>query len=177
MSLPHNCRSENSGRGIRLLRSTPRGFFALLALALSCLAPPAPAAAAELGRLFLTPQQREDLDRRRATNRAEEEAPKIQEGPLTLDGHVQRSSGKSATWISGVPEFDGKLGRDPARATVVPNVGEPGISLKVGEIYDRASGTVRDNLGGGKVTAGKAAPRSAPGTASSAKAKPPAPSR
>ena len=177
MSLTHNCRSAAPGRGIRVSRSAPRGFFALLALALACLAPPAPTAAAELGRLFLTPQQREDLDRRRATNRAEEEAPKIQEGPLTLDGHVQRSSGNSATWISGVPEFDGKLGRDPARATVVPNVGVPGISLKVGEIYDRARGTVRDNLGGGKITVGRATPKSAPGPESGAKAKSPAPSR
>ena len=129
-----------------------------LGLALTSLAPRA-AAAEELGRLFLTPQQRQDLDRRRATNRAEEEAPQIKEGPLTLDGHVQRSSGKSATWINGVPQYDGGRGHDPARVTVVPNAGEPGVSLKVGEIYDRASGQVHDNLNGGKITVRRSAPK------------------
>ena len=116
---------------------------------------PTPAAAEQLGRLFLTPQQRQDLDRRRATNRAEEEAPQIKEGPLTLEGHVQRSSGKTATWINGVPQYDSHVGRDPARVTVVPNAGEPGVSLKVGEIYERNSGEVRDSLGDGKITIGK----------------------
>lgn len=116
---------------------------------LACLA--LPAAAEELGRLFLTPQQRQDLDRRRATNRAEEEAPQIKEGPLTLGGHIQRSSGKTATWINGAPQYDNGPGRDPAQVTVVPNAGEPGIRLKVGQTYERASGKVRDALEGGEV--------------------------
>jgi hypothetical protein len=122
---------------------------------LLCLAAPAAAAAEELGRLFLTPQQRQDLDRRRATNRAEEEAPQIREGPLTVEGHVQRSSGKSTTWINGVPQGDSHASRDPARVTVVPNEGEPGVSLKIGQVYERMSGTVRDNLNGGEITVGK----------------------
>src|SRR5512141_1580820 len=126
MGVPHNrhsqnCHSEPRGRGIR--------FFCSLALLLSCLAAPARANAEELGRLFFTPQQRQDLDRRRVTNRAEEEAPQIKEGPLTLDGHVQRSSGKTATWINGVPQYDSDHGRDPTWVTVVPNAGEPGVSL------------------------------------------------
>ncbi len=103
----------------------------LLALMLLNLAAPA-RAADELGRLFFTPQQRQDLDRRRATNRAEEEAPQIKEGPLVLEGHVQRSSGKSTTWINGAPQYDSHASRDAARITVVPNEGEPGVSLKVG---------------------------------------------
>lgn len=119
------------------------------------MAAPAIANAEALGRLFLTPQQRQDLDRRRATNRAEEETPQIKEGPLTLDGHVQRSSGKTATWINGVPQYDSDSGRDPTRVTVVPNAGEPGVSLKVGEVYERTSGEVRDNLNGGEITVGK----------------------
>jgi hypothetical protein len=124
---------------------------------LACLAAPAMAAAEELGRLFFTPQQRQDLDRRRATNRAEEEAPQIKEGPLTLDGHVQRSSGKTATWINGVPQYDSHASRDPTRITVVPNEGEPGVSLKIGQIYERTSGEVRDNLQGGEIRVGKSA--------------------
>ncbi len=146
-----------------------------LTLMLSCLA--APAAAEELGRLFFTPQQRQDLDRRRATNRAEEEAPQIKEGPLTLDGHVRRSSGKTATWINGVPQYDSPVGRDPARVTVVPNAGEAGVSLEVGQIYDRASGAVRDNLNGGVITVGKPSPKNEPATKRGAAAKSPAPTR
>ena len=99
---------------MRFLAAPVRGSFVLLALTLVCLAVPAAAAAEELGRLFLTPQQRQDLDRRRASNRAEEEAPQIKEGPLRLDGHVQRSSGKTTTWINGVPQYDNPAGRDPA---------------------------------------------------------------
>jgi hypothetical protein len=128
-----------------------------LALMLLCLAPLGVPAAEELGRLFLTPQQRQDLDRRRATNRAEEEAPQIREGPITLEGRVQRSSGKTATWINGIPEYDTHAGRDPARVTVVPAEGEPGISLKVGQSFDRTSGEVRDSLGGGEVKVPQAA--------------------
>ncbi len=140
-----------------------------LALTLLCLAAPAAATAEELGRLFFTPQQRQDLDRRRATNRVEEVAPpQIKEGPLTLEGHVQRSGGKNTTWVNGVPQHDNRAGRDPARVTVVPNAGEPGISLKVGQIYERSTGEVRDSLVGGKITVGKSsskAVRSAPAAA------------
>ena len=146
------------------------------ALILICLAAPAAAAAEELGRLFLTPQQRQDLDRRRATNRVEEEVtPQVREGPLTLEGHVQRSSGKTATWINGVPQYDSPASRDPARVTVVPNAGEPGVSLKVGQIYDRTSGEVRDSLGGGEV---KVTPRNPqPASKRGSAAKPSAPAR
>ena len=159
------CHSEAEGRGIC--------FFLALALTLACLATPA-AAAEELGRLFLTPQQRQDLDRRRATNRVEEEAPQIMEGPLTLEGHVQRSSGKTATWINGAPQYDSHSGRDPARVTVVPNAGEPGVDLRVGQIYERTSGEVRDSLGGGKITVGKPPAKAVAGRAA---AKSPAPAR
>ena len=144
---------------------------------LVCLAAPAAAAAEELGRLFLTPQQRQDLDRRRVTNRAEEEAPQIKEGPLTLDGHVQRSSGKTTTWINNAPQYDNGAGRDPARVTVVPNAGEPGVSLKVGQTYERTSGEVRDDLNGGEITVGKPSPMTPTETRRRAAARTPAPGR
>lgn len=122
-----------------------------LTLILQCLAPPA-AASNELGRLFLTPQQRQDLDRRRATNRAEEEAPpQAKEGPLTVNGHIQRSGGKTTTWINGAPEYDSHASRDPARITVAPNPGEPGVRMKIGQTLDRSTGEVRDNLQDGEI--------------------------
>jgi hypothetical protein len=170
------CHSEAEGRGICFSPIAVARFFFALALTLPCVAAPA-AATEELGRLFLTPQQRQDLDRRRATNRAEEEAPQIKEGPLTLDGHVQRSSGKTATWINGVPQYDGDSGRDPTRVTVVPNAGEPGVSLKVGEVYERTSGEVRDSLNGGEITVGKPAPKLRPSSARGTAVKPAVPAR
>ncbi len=142
-------------------------------LILACFSAPAAATAAELGRLFLTPQQRQDLERRRTTNRAEEEAPQIKEGPLTLDGQVQRSSGKTTTWINGVPQFDSYSSRDPARVTVAPNAGEPGVSLKVGEVFDRASGEVRDKLGNGEIRVKSARPAAAPRASKTKKPAPP----
>ncbi len=148
-----------------------------IVLTLACLSIPVAAVAQELGRLFLTPQQRQDLDRRRATNRAEEEAPQIKEGPLTLDGHIQRSSGRTATWINGVPQYDGISSRDPTRVTVVPNAGEPGVSLKVGQIYERNSGEVRDLLNGGEIRVGKHASKAKPIPARGAAAKSPAAAR
>jgi hypothetical protein len=144
---------------------------------LLCLATPAASAAEELGRLFLTPQQRQDLDRRRATNRAEEEAPQIREGPLTLEGQVQRSSGRSTTWINRVPQNDSHSSRDPAQLTVVPNEGEPGVRLKIGQIYERAGGVVRDGLKGGEITIRKSPREAQPVTGRGDAAKSPAPER
>jgi hypothetical protein len=149
----------------------------LLAFALVHLCTPAAASAWELGRLFLTPQQRQDLDRRRATNRVEEETPQIKEGPLTLEGHVQRAGGKAVTWINGVPQYDTSPSRDPGRVTVVPNEGESGVSLKIGQIYERSSGEVRDRLNGGMITVGKPSPKNEPATRRGAAAKSPEPAR
>ncbi len=69
---------------------------------------------------------------------------------------MQRSSGRTTTWINGAPLYDeSQPSRDAARVTVVPNVGEPGVSLKVGETYERANGAVSDVLNGGEITVGK----------------------
>jgi len=173
-----NGHSEAGGRRICFFHFGKNGFVTALALTLLlCLAPAATATAQELGRLFFTPQQRQDLDRRRATNRAEEEAPQIKEGPLTLEGHVQRSGGKAVTWVNGVPQYDSRASRDPSRVTVIPNEGEPGVSLKIGQIYERSSGEVRDKLNGGVITVGTPPAKNVPATRRGAAAKSPAPVR
>ncbi len=111
---------------------------------------PAPAAAADsLGRLFFTPQQRQDLDRRRQAN--------VQESALTADslvtvnGKVSRSSGKTTVWINGVPVESIGGPRDPAQVTLPGGEGQSSIRLKVGETHDRVRGDMKDPLVGGKI--------------------------
>ena len=127
----------------RLVRVTRSAFAALCATA--SLAVPAPVLADDLGRLFFTPQERQELDRRRASNVVDRgEAPAV-ESPVTVNGQVTRSSGKSTTWINGVAHDDTYRSRDPAR------VGVHGRSVKVGETLDRSRGAVSDPLQGGEI--------------------------
>ena len=69
--------------------------FGMVVAALVLAAAVAPAAGADLGRLFFTPQQRDELDRRRATN-AVETVVEV-ERLVTVNGRVSRSSGKTTT--------------------------------------------------------------------------------
>jgi len=118
----------------------------LLALALG----PVPAAAQQnLGRLFLSPQQREDLDRRRQANI--QEAAAVTESLLTVNGQVSRSSGKSTTWINGVPQESTRKPRDPARASLPGAEGGPQVTLKIGQTLDKIRGEVKDGLGEGQI--------------------------
>ena len=129
--------------------------------ALATAASPAVAQSA-LGRLFYTPEQREDLDRRRSSNARESLI--STDGTLTVNGQVRRSSGLGTTWINGVPQDDRTRPRsrpaDATQATVNLGDSEPPAKLKVGETLDRGRGEVSDPLEGGKITvnrAGKAA--------------------
>jgi hypothetical protein len=116
----------------------------LLALGLG----PASAAAQEnFGRLFLLPQQRQELDRRRQAN-IQEAAAAVTESLVTVNGQVSRSSGKSTTWINGVPQESARKPQDPARATLSGAEGKPSVSLKIGQTLDRVRGEVRDPVGG-----------------------------
>jgi hypothetical protein len=127
---------------------------ALAIAAAAVLAPARPAAADDLGRLFFTPQQRQDLDRRRESNVQEKEPEVVIESTVTVNGHVARSSGKTTTWVNGVPQYDAYTGRDPARVHL------PDGTLKIGQTLDRARGEVKDSLGDGTVRVNpKAAPR------------------
>ena len=115
---------------------------------------PGPALAQELGRLFLTPQQRQDLDRRRAANI--QEALVVQESTVTVQGRVARSSGRTTTWINRVPQHDSYAGGDPAKVSVSTGDGQPEVTLKIGQTHDNVRGEVRDPLGGGTLAVEKA---------------------
>ena len=127
----------------------------LLCLAAAGTATPAGAQQPELGRLFFTPQQRQDLDRRRATNAqvvAAAAATVTTEDLVTINGQVSRSSGKTTTWINGVPQDDSHRDPDPARVTIRQAEDAPSVSLKVGETLDRVKGETRDQLGDGSIS-------------------------
>lgn len=134
------------------------GILCLLALLLSSVAQTAESAQDDrLGRLFFTPERRQALDRQRLSNIQEMQS--LEGATLSLDGVVQRSSGKSTIWINGRPQDAHDAGasvsarltpRDPGVAQVVPGEEAP-TRLKVGEEINRATGERNDRLGGGLV--------------------------
>ncbi len=107
------------------------------------------AAQENLGRLFFTEQQRQDLDRRRQANIRETAA--VVESTVTVNGQVSRSSGRSTTWINGVPQESTRKPLDPARVTLPGGEGAPSVNLKIGQTLDKARGEVRDPVGGGRI--------------------------
>ena len=128
-----------------------------LALALAAGAMPAYAAdtsdtsdaAGSLGRLFLTPAQRTDLDKRRQAD-AQDVLISV-DNFVTANGQISRSSGKSTSWINGKPQHDLARNRDPARVLVPNGEDQPPVPLKVGETYDKVRGDKRDVVGEGQV--------------------------
>lgn len=118
----------------------------LLALEINCAA-----AAENLGRLFFTAQQRQDLDRRRQTNL--QQSAMTANSSITVNGQVSRSYGKTTVWINGVPQESSRRPLDPARVFVPAGEGESSISLKIGQTFDRIRGEVKDPAGAGTVVA------------------------
>jgi hypothetical protein len=167
-----------SHRAARIIRRG-RGAFGLLAaaavLAATAQAQPLPAATpaqratgatVELGRLFFTPEERREFDRRRDT-KTPEKPPAATDPTLTIDGVVTRSSGKRTVWINGAAHNDGAqpdgiaIGtsrQTPGRIVVRPS-GAPPIPAKVGETVDRATGEAGAALGGGSIATHSPAPR------------------
>ena len=125
-------------------RAAARVLFVLALAAGAGVSAPRPAAADELGRLFFTPRQHQELDRRRASNVQEKEEVVV-ESSVTVNGHVARSSGKTTTWVNGVPQYDTYSGRDPARVHLQDG------TVKIGQTLDRTRGEVKDGLEGGSV--------------------------
>jgi hypothetical protein len=113
-------------------------------------AAPAAQGSANLGRLFHTPQQRAELDKRRISNvPVQEDAPAVREVLVTVNGYVGRSSGRTTTWINGVPQYDSVKSADPSRLPVESADGRK--SVKVGATLDTNRGDVRDVIGDGTI--------------------------
>jgi hypothetical protein len=89
------------------------------------------AQAGELGRLFYTPQQRQQLEYQESSN---SEAAGGGRGYVIVNGVVQRQGGKRTVWINGVPQTGGR-GNDETPASVavtVPGKSSP-VQLRVGQ--------------------------------------------
>jgi hypothetical protein len=128
-------------------------------IALAGLMPANAADTPELGRLFFTPERRIALERQRTYN--VQEAQTLQGTALSLDGVVQRSSGKATVWINRQAQNEGESARTGVSAVVSPKTpgsamlapGEEKPSqLKVGEAVNRATGERNTRLGGGIVS-------------------------
>jgi hypothetical protein len=102
-----------------------------------------------LGRLFFTEQQRLDLDRRRQANIRETAV--VVESSVTVNGQVSRSSGRSTTWINGVPQENARKPIDPARVTLPGSEGAPSVSLKIGQTLDKIRGEIKDPAVDGRI--------------------------
>lgn len=86
-----------------------------------------------LGRLFLTPAQRDALDRQRLQSPGLAE----QQGSQTLNGEVRRNDGRRMRWINGEARWN-----NDAAAPRVP----------VGDTYYPATGERESLLGNGRIT-------------------------
>ena len=137
----------------------PAGLILLLSL---CVQTHANAAdpAHTLGKLFLTPERREALDHQREFNlREADDAPGSE--TLSLDGVVQRSSGRNSVWInqrmqSGADKGLGvRLEKGRPGAADLKLDDNPGTRLKVGESINRKTQERKDVVAPGAVGAGR----------------------
>ena len=137
----------------------------LLMLALLSAIAPALRADDGLGRLFFTPERRQNLDRQRQLNIQDKQ--EILEDPtLTINGIVIRNSGKRTTWINGVSqnENDRQNGvsvtssqNNPGKV-VVQAADAPAGNAKVGDTVNRNTGEATDLLNGGRISIRRATP-------------------
>lgn len=126
---------------------------------------PATAAEDTLGRLFFTPERRQQLDYQREMNILDKQ--QLPADPvLTIDGIVVRSSGRRTAWVNGQPRHENEQWNDLA---VVPRRGDPGkvvvetgdspaARASVGQTVNRNTGESTDLLQGGRLRVHSRAP-------------------
>lgn len=134
-------------------------------LALIFLAPHWTHAEDRLGRLFLTPAERSNLDYVRQTSKppdriikAEanepadgESAPRPLASTVTVQGYVKRSDGKGTVWVNRQPLREtsslgdinvGRLGEADGRVRLKLSGAGKEVALKAGQTYDPVTGAV-----------------------------------
>lgn len=134
----------------------PLRALAALCTTLSLLASPAVHAQTQpLGRLFNTPQERAQLDARRAgaetppASGAQTPLPPPQ--PLQVNGVVLRSGGRGTVWINQSPAPDSSVNVRKDRSVSLRLPSGRRIILKPGQSYDETTGTI-SNIGSGNAT-------------------------
>jgi len=100
------------------------------------------AQAGEFGRLFFTPDQRNQLEFQRASGTSSEEPGSVHSRPyIMVNGVVQKSDGKRTVWINGVAQQTSTNENTPGIVPVtVPGKPQP-VPVKVGQklMLDRSS--------------------------------------
>lgn len=121
----------------------------------------------DLGRLFLTPEQRQRLEALRHRPPPSEPRPAPQAAPvvvepeipdpsITVSGIVTRSGGKSTAWVNGMNTYEGDLSSQNIRVdpraiysdsvpVQLPNQ-RGTVRLKPGQSYDPAAKAVQDGV-------------------------------
>lgn len=137
-----HCLPDHSMRSLRLV---------LVAFAFAM---PSATSAEELGRLFFTPERRQQLDHQRQFNLEEQRG--APEAPtLTINGVVTRSSGKRTVWVNGVPQEDSGVlvsaKRSNPSKVIVDTNDVPATQVSVGNTLNRDTGETADILGSGKI--------------------------
>jgi len=118
-----------------------------------------------LGRLFMTPESRANLERQRQLNIQETRS--LEGGAMRLDGVVLRSTGKSTVWVNNRPQTE--TSRDtgvavspapgkPGRATLITGEESP-AQLAVGETINRATRETAGGLAGGEIRVHRPTPQ------------------
>ena len=120
-----------------------------------------------LGRLFFTPERRQQLDRQREFNLVDQQQLPA-EPTLTIDGIVIRSNGRRTAWVNGSPQNEDEPWNG---LTVTPRHGDPGKVLvetgdspaartRVGQTVNRNTGESIDLLNGGELRVHSRSPAS-----------------
>jgi hypothetical protein len=131
----------------------------LLAGFLALLAGQPAQAVEEMGRLFLTPEQRAALEARRRTRQPDKPAAAALAPTTRVDGYVRRQGGKSTIWLNGEPLTES---RGPGARIEAGKTGQPGVAVplgedsrsahaRVGQSVDSVTGEVKDPLGEGEI--------------------------
>jgi hypothetical protein len=92
----------------------------------------ASASHAELGRLFYTPQQRAGLEKARLQNRTSAtSSSSTATRPVTYDGILIRSDGRTTRWVNGTPRAGGPYELEARGKTL-----KPGQTLAGNRVYE-----------------------------------------
>lgn len=111
------------------------------------------AGAEPIGRLFFSPDERAMLDQQRNKTSADSPPNQVtQTDPITLNGIVRRSSGKTTAWINRVPQNEnetpqgiavqqGKTSK-PSALLLLPSGKQ--VQLKAGQTFDTTRGKIHE---------------------------------